>query len=152
LQTSHFADTFLMFVPVIFALIWIGTSYMLALVSGWMELAKVYGSDKLCTGKVWRFQSMRLWPANYNGCVNIGTDFDGVCLYLFFLFRAGHRPLFISWSDITAVRKVKRIRIFNYVELSLAQCPSVKICIDERLAARLVEASNGKVSIPGIGK
>jgi hypothetical protein len=80
---------------------WAGVSYLLSKFGGWSRLAEYYRFESDFAGERWKHQSasMRL-GVNYNNVLTIGVSSTGVLLEVLFLFRVGHPPLFIPWSDI----------------------------------------------------
>jgi len=67
--------------------------------------------------------------------VNIGADASGLFLSVFPLFRAGHPPLVIPWSDISFSRE-RRWRI-DSVRLKFREAPGVSLLIHAKLATRV---------------
>jgi hypothetical protein len=86
---------------ILFFVGWAGVSYLLSMLGGWSRLAEYYRLESDFQGERWKFQSasMRL-GVNYNNVLTIGVNSTGVLLEVLFLFRMGHPPLFIPWSDI----------------------------------------------------
>jgi len=133
--------------PALFVLcIWILVPFIIVRVGGWSLLAKVYlaqGSDTL-DGERWRFQSIQMrWATNYNNCVTVRTNALGLGFSVLSLFRLGHPPLLIPWSDIT-VHKVKRSRFFpSLIEFRFRLAPSIPIRVNNKLFSK-IQASSDK--------
>jgi hypothetical protein len=85
--------------------------------------------------------------ANYNNCVTIGANFQGIHLSVLFLFRVGHPPIFIPWEDVTV--KPRPRRWLPAVELNFRQRPHVPLIISRRLSERLQAASGRSPAYDG---
>jgi hypothetical protein len=82
------------------------------------------------------------WGVNYNGLISIGTDSSGIYLSVFFIFRAGHPPLFIPFEDISgAGKRTWRTMWLNMARLEFAKCPSTYLLIPMKTAEHLSQAS-----------
>jgi hypothetical protein len=84
---------------------------------------------------------MRL-GTNYGNCVRVGVNQSGLHLSVGFLFRIGHPPLFIPWSDISMKEK-RGLFFLKQVELRFARCSSIPIVISQRLMNRISYALGG---------
>jgi hypothetical protein len=91
----------IVFVPVFLAF-WYFATVFIAVVSGWRELARVYPSEHPIIGAAeWRNRRGRMrYGSGYNGCLNIAANAMGMQLSVWSIFRPGHPPLFIPWSEI----------------------------------------------------
>jgi hypothetical protein len=132
--------------PALFvAFIWILVSFIISRVGGWSLLAKVYlaqGSNTL-DGESWRFQSIQMrWATNYGNCVTVRAIPLGLGFSVLFLFRIGHPPLLIPWSDIT-VHRVKRSRFFpSWIEFRFRLDPSIPIRVSNKLFSKIRVSSH----------
>lgn len=117
-----------------FALWWCVVSFLIAHLSGWASLARVYRAWAPFTGRTWRGQSGYLRWSSYKSCLNVGCDERGLSLSVVFLFRVGHPPLFIPWEDVSL--KETRFLFFDYAELSFRKARP-RLQIRPRLAERL---------------
>ena len=63
-------------------------------------------------------QSGKVGVVNYRSCLTIRVAEDGLFLAVFPLFRAGHPPLFIPWSEFTMLRQ-KKILFWRFAEVSV---------------------------------
>lgn len=127
--------------------IWIFISFTLSRVSGWTTLAQHYRADRSFDGQLIRFQAAQLrYATNYNGCLDFGSNYEGLYVVPMFFFRAFHSPLLIPWSDITA-RPMKLWGIWNFIELRFQRAPGIPVRIKVQLAQKLAEGSIGRFSI-----
>jgi hypothetical protein len=128
-----------LFLPVI-AGIWIALSIALSRAGGWAALAAAYRASEAFEGERWRLQSAGMrWGTNYGSCLTVGADARGLYLAVLFLFRIGHPPLLIPWTDIS-VSVTKRLA-FAYLEFGFLRAPGVPLRIGERLGRRLAAAA-----------
>jgi hypothetical protein len=90
------------FIP-LFVAVWFGSMHLIAAVGGWRDLARVYRAEMpMEFARRWRFRGCTMrFGTHYNGCLTIGASAMGLHLSLWSVFRPGHPPLFIPWSDIT---------------------------------------------------
>lgn len=100
--------------PVLFVTIWCVVVYLLATLSGWARLAQVYRADERPEGTRFGRQSGKIGWVTYNNCLTIVVNRQGLHLTLFPLFRIGHPPLSIPWSEFHRLREkhVLRWRFF----------------------------------------
>lgn len=92
--------------PVVFVLFWIGVIYLISWLSGWQRLAKKYATWMEPPTLRRSMASARIGLSNYNGVLQLGLNPQGIYLSVFILFRVGHKPLFIPWSEIDEVTEV----------------------------------------------
>lgn len=89
------------FVP-LFLAVWFFSMHLIAWVGGWRDLARLYRVDTpIAAARAWRnrYGKMR-YGTGYNGCLNVAANAMGMQLSLWSIFRPGHPPLFIPWTDI----------------------------------------------------
>ena len=114
--------------------------FVIGRVGGWSKLAAVYPLTRPFTGERWHMRSARFGWSAYNGVITMGADPVGLYLAVMFPFRPGHPPMFIPWSEISAV---ETRFIFTYYALSFARAPGVTVKIHAGLAEKVAEASRG---------
>lgn len=78
-------------------------TYGLSHLSGWTALSRRFREGGASNSYQWPSQSIRLRIAHYNNAVHFGVDGAGLHMAVFLLFRIGHPPLFIPWSEIQVV-------------------------------------------------
>jgi hypothetical protein len=119
---------------------------MIAELSGWRRLARSYGCSSLPDGTRLRFQSAgmrRIFNSNYGGCLTIVVNETGMGVSVFWLFRVGHEPLFIPWSDIS-VGQEKLLRLFSLVRFDFAAEPGVAMLIAPKVMRKMNDAIGRK--------
>jgi len=89
-----------------FVALWICLVYLLALVSGWHHLARHFRAQEQPSGKTRSAgpfnTTIYLRKGNlYQNILRLTADDDALYLSVVFLFRTGHPPLRIPWSEIT---------------------------------------------------
>ena len=130
-------------------LFWWGVVTLLGAVGGWRALAAAYAAPDaapLSGTPCWRGQSGNLnGYMNYNGVLRVCADPRGLGLSVMVLFRPGHAPLLIPWSEIAASHTAG---FFGpWVELRFARAPRTVLRIRQGLAAAVAEASGGALRI-----
>jgi len=109
-------------------------------ISGWSTLATFYRFSESFMGECWRFQSAEMrWKVGYNNCLTIGASASGLYISIFFLFRFGHPPLFVPWSEISVNMKKSFFR--KYMEFQFQKAPMIPFRVSERLGQRLAKAA-----------
>lgn len=138
------ADTlpayFIFLFPVLFACLWISISFVISLCSGWYALAtrfarksEPYGETRTA-GPFSYTIYMRFW-CHYSSVIRLTAASDGLYPSVMFLFRVGHPPLQIPWSEI----RLCRTRWFwrSYVVLTLGNEEQIPMRISGRMARNL---------------
>ncbi len=119
---------------------WILIANLVALMSGWSQLAARFRLQGEFPGPKWSWQSAQMrWGANYNNCLTVGADQTGLFLHPMILFRSGHPPLFVPWSETTFQRT--RVFLVLMIELRLGRTEQVPFRIRPALAAKLEAAA-----------
>lgn len=85
--------------PLVFVSFWMGVCWLLALVGGWRSLASRYRVDSEPRPTT-RSTSGMVGLVSYNGVLELAASGLGLDLRVMKLFRAGHPPLRIPWTDI----------------------------------------------------
>jgi hypothetical protein len=115
---------------ILFPLLWIGITGILAHVSGWALLARRFTAEEPDNGRQIRhasalIQQYRLLPVTYKGSLFFTVSKEGVYLSVSFLFRFLSPPLFIPWSAIESVTEQRHL-FGSYGVINIRNCP-VKI-------------------------
>jgi hypothetical protein len=133
---------------VAFAAVWAAMSSLIAAVSGWRRLARAYRLTTPFNGRQWHFRSARMrWSANYSGCLTVGANARGLYLGVLFVFRTGHPPVFVPWSDVRMT--AHQGRIFRYLDFTFARAPGVVVGVDGRLARNILQAGRRSLPVEG---
>jgi len=125
-----------------FVLFWsFAVMFLVARLTGWATLAQRFRLTSTFTGPTWAFQSARMrWSTHYGSCLNVGADATGLTLSVFFLFRPGHPPLFVPWSEISVVER-RKILFIKQVKLLLGREEQIPFVISGGLADRIQAAA-----------
>jgi len=83
---------------------------------------------------------MRTPWGNYHNCANFGADEAGLYMAVFPLFRIGHAPLFIPWSEIQVIGGNRGL-IFKKRKLLLGRHELIPLIVSLSLAEKLKEAA-----------
>lgn len=120
-----------------FIILWMGVCKLISATGGWKILARDYRANSLFSGrKLWlNSAALRRWT-NYSNCVNIGVNKYGLYLSILPIFRIGHPPLFIPWTDIST-EVVSRRLLLDVVKFSFAKQPEVPMILSKKLADRI---------------
>ncbi len=145
----HFADFpalhgplfFVYFVP-----LWLFVGFVLSR-RGWHSLAQRYPAERERPERRIDFVSGKIGPTDYNRAVGLGLDDQGIHFSVVFLFRFGHRPFFVPWTDMHATIE-PRLLFGKAVVLHFAKVPGVTFRIAPALANRIANASQGKLVVP----
>jgi len=124
----------------IFALVAFGVvPPLISRMTGWADLARRFPFSSAFHGLKWNFQSaqMRHW-ANYNNCLTVGANTEGLYLKAPWILRA-HPPLFIPWQEISMSETKILFRPMIRLELGCEQ--PVPFTIRESLADQIKHAA-----------
>jgi len=95
---------------VVFIFFWSEVSLLVSLISGWFQMAKFYGFSGSFKGNQWRGETLRMGSLElYKSSVKTGIEDQVLYLAVFPLFRPGHKPLLIPWSDISVKKQKSRL-------------------------------------------
>jgi hypothetical protein len=125
---------------VVFPIIWIAICIFLSRMSGWHKLAEKYPRIDFISGEKWRFRSAKLrYSVGYNSCVNFVANREGLGISIFFIFRVGHPPLFIRWTDIEISKETKLFR--NVIRFTVGRDFPIPILVHKSLGHKIMEAA-----------
>ena len=123
-----------------FAAFWCFVVALCSWLTGWASLARRFRAQSEPYGDVrtagpWLLTIyMRFWT-HYSGVVKMTAAADALYLRIMFMFRPGHPPLRIPWSEIAFSRT--RYFFCRYVVLTLGKEEKVPLRISERAARKL---------------
>lgn len=140
---------------------WVGLISMIARLGGWRRLALAYPFDEANqlrekshplgidvneakqnspARKTFAMQSLVLGRfVNYNHVVHFTVREDGLLLTVMRIFRFGHLPMLLRWSDLTAEPTTRMG--FKMMRLQARGEPSIPITITAKLAQQLAAAA-----------
>lgn len=95
--------------PFFFVGMWCAVCLLLSVLSGWRRLAEHFAAHDPPSGKRFSMQSGQFGLASYGNCLTIYASPEGLYISILWLFRLGHRPLFIPWE---AIQNAKIHRFF----------------------------------------
>jgi hypothetical protein len=125
---------------VVFPIIWIAICIILSRMSGWHKLAQKYPRIDFVSGEKWRFRSAKLrYSVGYNSCVNFVANREGLGISIFFVFRVGHPPLFIRWTDIEISKETRLFR--NLIRFTVGRDFPIPILVHKSLGHKIMEAA-----------
>lgn len=131
-----------------FIFFWCAISFTLSLIGGWFSLSQHYRAKQPFVGERWRMRSGSMRLVSYGSCLILGSNAEGLFLSVFFLFRIGHPPLFIPWSEVASVEQYRSF-FFPMVRFRFKQEPSASFKISRGLALDIIKESRGRVSLAG---
>ena len=89
---------------VVFPAFWCGVVWIVGAM-GWRPLAARYPAAAPATAQTFRMVSGTIGVANYNSTLYVTVEPEGLHLAVMPLFRVGHPPILIPWSEITSVEQ-----------------------------------------------
>ena len=140
-MSSH--DTpryFALWFPIFFVTLWCFICYVLSFLCGWQRLAARFRSDSPFDGFLKKHTSARMRWVNFNRCLNIGANSEGLHLSVMILFRMGMPQLLIPWREIQA-GKTTGVWIFKTSQLLLGAEERIKLAIRPALMDELSTAA-----------
>jgi hypothetical protein len=121
---------------IVFPAWWMFVLSMLGRMSGWRRLATQYETRTEPEGEKLRGQSMRLSSTSYNGAVNFVFAANGFYLAAWAIFRPGHPPLLIPWSDIRYVGP-KKILWMTFDAFEIKANPPLTFHVLPKVSSRI---------------
>jgi hypothetical protein len=133
-------------VPLAFAALWSAIIFLVSRMGGWSSLARHYaygghfdGFRKRCVTGAMSGGPFLGFPCNYGNCLTLGADSHGLYLAVFPIFRPGHAPLFVPWSDISV--GPKKGWFTTYADFAFDKVPRLRLRISYLVARELVSAA-----------
>lgn len=71
----------------------------------------------------------------------------GLYLGVLCVFRIGHPPVFVPWSEVRMT--VHKGRVFQYLDFTFARAPGVVVGVDERVARNILQAGRRSLPVEG---
>jgi hypothetical protein len=138
--SNHFWTIWIYVYPLFFVTIWCVVCFLISVFSGWKTLARRFRTqvepygDVKSAGPFFYAVQMRN-KANYSSVIRVAVASDALYLSILFLFRVGHPPLAIPWSEI----KFSKTTVFwrRYLVLTLGNAEQIPLRISERMAQNL---------------
>jgi len=111
-------NDFLPFFPVFFIAMWVLAVFIISKM-GWSKLAAEYRTDAdSFTGTDVGPISAKINSINYNNCLVLKYNDQGILLKTIFLFRLFHPPILIPWNEIREVED-KKILVLKFKKLTI---------------------------------
>jgi len=116
-------------------LVWFAMGLVISVVGGWSRLAEAYRFVGAYEGEKrgWQSASFRYYT-NYNFSLTVGVGAQGLYLAGPWIFRAGHPPLLIPWTDLSVERAARE---GAPVTLRAQRAPDIPIRVSHRMFERL---------------
>ena len=105
--------------PLFFIALWSAIVYGMSRLGGWHRLARTHGSAALAPeGRIYQAITGMIGISSYKRVLTIICSDKGMLVTVRWVFRMGHPPLFIAWSD---VRNARRMTLFyrDYVAFDI---------------------------------
>ena len=133
--------------PFFFVGLWVLICQVLGRLGGWLRLAEVYGTPGFdVQGRRFRLRSGSFGWVGYNNVLTFEAGPRGLAFSVPLLFRVGHPPFAVPWSDIE-LRAGTRWRV-PVVELRFVRCPEVRVAVTRRLAEQITAAAGVSHRLP----
>ncbi|MCH9807411.1 MAG: hypothetical protein K0U74_06750 [Alphaproteobacteria bacterium] len=96
---------------IVFPLFWMAIVFLLSRIGGWSSLASRFSvdRDRKVSGDRFGLTSVQFGLfGSYSNCIDVVISRNGLYLRPMVLFRFGHEPLLIPWTEIEDVRSINR--------------------------------------------
>jgi hypothetical protein len=118
--------------------------------SGWRRLAGCYPDRDGGRGRAFSCGNMVMALANYRGGVRVKPDDSHLHFSTWMLYRPGHPPFSVPWSDINAT--LDSWPWFPWkgtpvVRLTIAGYPTLRILVPRTVGERIVAESGGRLQL-----
>lgn len=124
----------------LFALMWLGVTYILDKKSGWFDLVQEFPDHEDEIWKSCRFQTGSLGRVRMNGVLHLSVCASGLRLSQMWVFAPFSKSIFIPWDAIKLERR--NGFLWNSAELRFGRNACLKI--EQHLANKLALAARGK--------
>jgi hypothetical protein len=115
-------------------------------VGGFPKLVTHYGQRSTFVGQKWHWQSATIGWVNYGSCLTVGANATGIYIAPSAIFRLGHPPIVIPWSELQ-VDRLQWFWLMRAYPMRPQARPDVVIRIPQRLFQRLAMASDGRLVV-----
>jgi hypothetical protein len=134
-----------------FPLFWCLTTFLIGAFSGWLILARKFRAENDFAGEKFCFSSayMRFF-SHYGNILTFGANSSGLYMSIFALFRAGHPPLLIPWSEIKVIQGESSF-LLKRRRLVLGREESIPLSISHSLTEHLKRAAGPAWPIESLG-
>lgn len=122
-----------------FAGFWCLVGVGLAQMSGWATLARLYKAMGHAPGPRSPMQSGALNGVAFGSALTVGVSEQGLFLAVFPLFRAGHPPLLIPWSQMSDFELEKRLWATVHTTRIRAGSETVELTLNDRRVADRIQ-------------
>ena len=144
-------------IPLAFVLFWSFTIWHLAWLGGWRALGKKYGVQRLPTGKKYSWQSASFqggsagwqFPCNYGSCLTMIVCDQGLGLAVSPIFRVGHPPLLIPWSEFYSPRQKTVLWYWKFFAAEIGEPAIVTVCLPGWLFEQANRAMTSEAAYEG---
>ena len=133
--------------PFVFIGLWLMGMYITALLGGWRELSAKYALEGGFEGRIFT-GSGQMGIMNYGGSLRIGGNQSGLYMGVVFLFRPGHPPLYIPWSDISC--EAQKGFLFTRIIVRFAKASTVTLRLSRSLARKIYRSSENPNAFKGV--
>lgn len=124
-------------------LFWYGLVFIIGRLSKWTKLSNAYPNtdDQMLECKKYIYLKINSF-ANYNGIVSLEATRKGLRMKIFFLFKAGHKPIHIPWSELNCIKRnddaLTSFFFFTYF-FTTAKLPNVKLSFKKKVGQWILE-------------
>ena len=105
---------------------WIVLSLLMARLSGWATLRRVYRASQDVDGEKAHMRSGKFGAVGYHSCLSFCVNDEGLRIAVAFPFRLGHPPLFIPWDQMHNVTG-DTVRYSHKVKISVGKPTLVRV-------------------------
>jgi hypothetical protein len=133
--------------PIFFALIWIGVTSLLSVLSGWFTLMQQFTDrdEKPLLQLNWQSGFMGVLPVNFRNVLKIGVCPSGLRIGVLRIFGLFAHDFFVPWHALKAERK--EWWMWQVTELSFGKPPIGRLMIYASTADRIAEAAKDRPEI-----
>jgi hypothetical protein len=86
--------------PIFFVAMWSFVCLLLSMISGWRKIAERFPGSATPTGTRFPMVTGAVGVMGYRNCLKVHVAPEGLHIAVWKMFRFGHPPLFIPWSEI----------------------------------------------------
>jgi hypothetical protein len=126
-----------------FCALWTVVCIVISLLSGWQSLSRRYHTENNSSTTInWGSGSFR-YIVGYHNVLRMRSDADGLYLSVMKLFRLGHPPLLIPWSEIEVLQE-GRFLFLRWRTFRLDRTKQIPLTLQGKVVDKILAANGAK--------
>jgi hypothetical protein len=125
---------------IFFPILWLGITALISVISGYGALARKYPGQPQLPPGAWTNQTGSFGTSRYKKTLTIGVTPEGLFLWVMFLFRFQHPPIFVPWNEVEVGEPQSAWGFGTTTEVTFPQLQDMRIQIGGKAGEAVAEA------------